>query len=44
MADENAAMRVEKLEQIAALIVTAGLVAGNLLLFTPWRKGNDPRE
>jgi hypothetical protein len=37
-------MRVEQLEQIAALVVTAGLVAGNLLLFTPWRKGQEPRE
>ena len=37
-------MRVEKLEQIAAVIVTAGLVAGNLILFAPWRRGQDPRE
>jgi hypothetical protein len=41
---DNACMRVEQLEQIAALVVTAGLVAGNLLLFTPWRKGQEPRE
>ena len=37
-------MRIEKLEQIAALVVTAGLVAGNLILFAPWRKGHEPRE
>ena len=37
-------MRVEKLEQVAALIVASGLVTGNLLLFTPLRKGHDPRE
>ena len=37
-------MRVEKLEQIAALIVTAGLVSGNLILFAPWRKGQEDRE
>ncbi|GIR24897.1 MAG: hypothetical protein CM15mP39_07080 [Synechococcus sp.] len=28
-------MEIEQLEQIAAVIVTAGLVAGNFLLFTP---------
>ena len=28
-------MRVEMFEQIAALVVTAALVAGNLLLFSP---------
>ena len=33
-----------KLEQLAAVIVTAGLVAGNFLLFTPWRNGEDPRQ
>ena len=32
-------MEIEQLEQIAAVIVTAGLVAGNFLLFTPWRNG-----
>ena len=37
-------MDVEKLEQLAAVIVTAGLVAGNFLLFTPWRDGQDPRQ
>jgi len=28
-------MEIEQLEQIAAVIVTAGLVAGNFLMFTP---------
>ncbi len=37
-------MDVEQLEQLAAVIVTAGLVAGNFLLFTPWRDGQDPRQ
>ncbi len=37
-------MDVEQLEQLAAVIVTAGLVAGNFLLFTPWRNGKDPRQ
>ena len=37
-------MNTEGLEQIAAVIVTAALVAGNFLLFTPWRDGNDPRQ
>ena len=37
-------MEVEQLEQIAAVIVTAGLVAGNFLMFTPWRNGEDPRQ
>ena len=37
-------MEIEKLEQIAAVIVTAGLVAGNFLMFTPWRNGEDPRQ
>ena len=41
---DNAGMEIEKLEQIAAVIVTAGLVAGNFLMFTPWRDGQDPRE
>ena len=35
---------METLEQLAAVIVTAGLVAGNFLLFTPWRDGADPRQ
>lgn len=35
---------VETLEQLVAIVVTAGLVAGNFLLFTPWRDGVDPRE
>ena len=35
---------METLEQFAAIIVTAGLVAGNFLLFTPWRDGGDPRQ
>ena len=37
-------MDIEQLEQLAAVIVTAGLVAGNFLLFTPWRDGHDPRQ
>ena len=37
-------MDIEQLEQIAAVIVTAGLVAGNFLMFTPWRNGEDPRQ
>ena len=37
-------MDVEQLEQLTAVIVTAGLVAGNFLLFTPWRDGQDPRQ
>jgi len=37
-------MDIERLEQVAAVIVTAGLVAGNFLLFTPWRDGHDPRQ
>ena len=41
---DNAGMEIEQLEQIAALIVTAGLVAGNFLMLTPWRKGEDPRQ
>ena len=40
----NAGMDIEQLEQIAAVIVTAGLVAGNFLMFTPWRNGEDPRQ
>ena len=41
---DNAGMEIEQLEQIAAVIVTAGLVAGNFLMFTPWRDGVDPRQ
>ena len=41
---DNAGMEIEQLEQIAAVIVTAGLVAGNFLMFTPWRNGVDPRQ
>ena len=41
---DNAGMEIEQLEQIAAVIVTAGLVAGNFLMFTPWRNGEDPRQ
>lgn len=41
---DNAEMDVEHLEQLAVVIVTAGLVAGNFLLFTPWRNGVDPRQ
>ena len=37
-------MDIEQLEQLAAVIVTAGLVAGNFLMFTPWRNGVDPRQ
>ena len=37
-------MLIERLEQIAAIVVTGGLVAGNFFLFTPWRSGHDPRE
>ena len=37
-------MEIEQLEQIAAVIVMAGLVAGNSLMFTPWRNGEDPRQ
>ena len=37
-------MDIEQIEQLAAVIVTAGLVAGNFLLFTPWRNGEDPRQ
>ena len=37
-------MAIQTLEQLAAVLVTAGLVAGNFLLFTPWRDGHDPRD
>ncbi len=37
-------MRIEKVEQIAALLITAALVMGNFLFFTPWRDGHDPRQ
>ena len=39
-----AGMKIEQFEQIAAVVVTAGLVAGNFLMFTPWRNGEDPRQ
>ena len=41
---KNQKMNTEGLEQFAAVIVTAALVAVNFLLFTPWRDGNDPRQ
>ena len=37
-------MDIEQLEQLVAVVVTAGLVAGNFLMFTPWRDGEDPRR
>jgi len=37
-------LRIETLEQLAAVVVTAGLVIGNFLMFTPWRDGQDPRH
>ena len=37
-------MKIEQFEQIAAVILTASLVAGNFLMFTPWRNGEDPRQ
>ena len=41
-------MKIEELEQIAAVIVTAGLVAGNFLMFTPGAmeriRGSDNRR
>jgi len=37
-------LRIETLEQLTAVVVTAGLVIGNFLLFTPWRDGQDPRH
>ena len=39
-----AGMKIEQFEQIAAVILTASLVAGNFLMFTPWRNGEDPRQ
>ena len=41
---DNAGMEIEQLEQIVAVVVTAGLVAGNFLMFTPWLNGEDPRQ
>jgi hypothetical protein len=35
---------IEQLEQIDAVIVTVGLVAGNFVMFTPWRNGEGPRQ
>ena len=37
-------MEIEQLEQIAAVIGTAGLVAVNFLMFTTWRNGEDPMQ
>ena len=37
-------MRIEKVEQVAALIITVGLVLGNFVMFTPWRNDQDPRN
>ena len=37
-------MSIETLEQIVAVRVTAGLVAGNFLMFTPRRDGHYQRE
>ena len=37
-------LRIETREQLAAVVVTAGLVIGNFLMFTPWRDGQDPRH
>ncbi len=36
--------KIEIIEQVVAVFVTAGLVLINFLLFTPWRNGHDPRE
>ena len=33
-----------RLEQLFAVVITAGLVMGNFLLFTPWRNDKDPRQ
>lgn len=35
---------VERLELVCAVIVTAGLVAGNLMLFFPFQQDNRPRR
>ncbi len=37
-------MRIEKVEQVAAVIIAAGLVLGNFVMFTPWRNEQDPRN
>ena len=42
--EEARPMSMETLEQVVAVVVTAGLVAGNFLMFSPWRDGQDPRE
>ena len=34
---------LNRLEQLFAIVITAGLVVGNFLMFTPWRNGHDPR-
>jgi len=36
-------MNIEVWEQVTAIAVTIGLVAGNFFLFTPWRNGHAPR-
>lgn len=42
--EEARHMSMETLEQVVAVVVTAGLVAENFLMFPPWRDGQDPRE
>ena len=42
--EEARPMLMKTLEQVFAVVVTAGLVAGNFLMFTPWRNGEDPRQ
>ena len=37
-------MNIEVWEQVTAIAVTIGLVAGNFFLFTPWRNGHDPLQ
>ena len=36
--------KIEIIEQIGAVAVTAILVMANFFLFTPWRNGQDPRN
>jgi len=36
-------MNIEVWEQVTAIAVTIGLVAGNFFLFPPLRNGHDPR-
>ena len=40
----NGAAVTNRLEQLFAVVVTAGLVLGNFLLFTPWRNSQDPQQ